>query len=69
MEFSRYKEVGEVLKEFQITYTEANFMGESEFYMSGYFREDVQDVMRDGVPNASEFSICENLIYPIRNCF
>ncbi|OCR01657.1 hypothetical protein BCD67_13595 [Oscillatoriales cyanobacterium USR001] len=65
MSFSSYKEIGAVLKEFQITYTEDNFMGEVEFSISDYFREDLQTVMQDGVPNASEFSICENLIYPV----
>jgi hypothetical protein len=65
MAFSSYKDIGSVLKKFQITYTEANFMGEIEFNISDYFREDLQTVMQDGVPNASEFSICENLIYPV----
>lgn len=65
MAFSNYKDIGTVLKEFQITYSEANFMGEFEFTISDYFREDLQTVMQDGVPSASEFSICENLIYPI----
>lgn len=65
MAFSSYKDIGSVLKEFQITYIEANFMDEVEFNISDYFREDLQTVMQDGVPNASEFSICENLIYPV----
>lgn len=65
MAFSNYKDISSVLKEFQITYTEANFMSEVEFIISDYFREDLQTVMQDGVPSASEFSICENLIYPI----
>jgi len=65
MAFSNDKDISSVLKEFQITYTEANFMEEIEFSISDYFREDLQTVMQDGVPNASEFSICENLIYPI----
>lgn len=65
MAFSSYKDIGSVLKEFQITYTEANFMSEVEFTLSDYFREDLQTVMQDGVPTASEFSICENLIYPV----
>lgn len=65
MAFSSYKDIGSVLKEFQITYTEANFTHEIELSISDYFREDLQIVMQDGVPNASEFSICENLIYPV----
>lgn len=65
MSFSNYKHIGLVLKEFQVTYTEANFMSEIPFHISDYFREDIETVLEDGVPNASEFSICENLIYPI----
>ncbi|AFZ22171.1 hypothetical protein [Allocoleopsis franciscana] len=65
MAFSNYKDIATVLKEFQITYTEANFIHKVEFSISDYFREDLETVMQDGVPSASEFSICENLIYPI----
>lgn len=65
MAFSSYKTIGEVLKAFQVTYTEANFMGEAEFHVSDYFREDLQTVMREGVVDNSEFAVCENLIYPV----
>jgi len=65
MAFSSYKTIGEVLKAFQVTYTELNFMDEAEFSVSDYFREDLQTVMREGVVNNSEFAICENLIYPV----
>lgn len=65
MSFSSYKSIGAVVKEFQITYTEGNFVGETEFSISDYFREDLQTMMRDGVVDNSEFAICENLIYPV----
>jgi len=65
MSFSSYKELSSVLQEFQITYTEVNFMGEIQFSVSDYFREDLEIIMQDAVPSASEFSICENLIYPV----
>ncbi|KAB8321186.1 hypothetical protein SD81_006830 [Tolypothrix campylonemoides VB511288] len=65
MAFSSYKTIGEVLKAFQVTYTESNFMNEAEFALSDYFREDLQTVMREGVVDNSEFAICENLIYPV----
>jgi hypothetical protein len=65
MSFSSYKDISSVLKEFQTTYIEANFISEVEFSISDYFREDLETVIQDGVPNASEFSICENLIYPV----
>ncbi|OUL24827.1 hypothetical protein BV378_17375 [Nostoc sp. RF31YmG] len=65
MAFSNYKTIGEVLKAFQVIYTEANFIGEVAFNISDYFREDLETMMRDGVVDNSEFAICENLIYPV----
>ena len=65
MPFSAYKTVGSVLKEFQITYTESNFILETEFHVSDYFREDLEFTMREGVVDNSEFAVCENLIYPV----
>ena len=65
MPFNTYKTISSVLKEFQITYTESNFIVETEFHVSDYFREDLEFTMREGVVDNSEFAICENLIYPI----
>jgi hypothetical protein len=65
MPFSAYKTVDAVVKEFQITYTQANFIIETEFNIPNYFREDLEIVMQDGAADCSEFAICENLIYPV----
>ncbi|MEA5518041.1 hypothetical protein [Limnoraphis robusta] len=65
MSFSSYKNISAVLKEFQITYTESNFIQEVEFPISDYFQEDLEIVMREGVVDNSEYAICENLIYPV----
>ncbi|MBD2384749.1 hypothetical protein [Cylindrospermum sp. FACHB-282] len=65
MAFSNYKTIGEVLKAFQVTYTEANFISEIAFTVSEYFREDLELMMRDAVVDNSEFAICENFIYPV----
>lgn len=65
MAFSSYKTIGEVLKFFQVKYSESNFLSEVEFHVSDYFREDLQTVMREGVVDNSEYAICENLIYPV----
>jgi hypothetical protein len=65
MAFSSYKNVGEVLKEFQVTYTEAKFVNEIPFHIPNYFRDDLDEVMEDGVVYNSEFAVCENLIYPV----
>jgi hypothetical protein len=59
-----FSTIGEVLKEFQVFYTEANFIVEIAFNVSNYFREDLELVMREGVVDNSD-AICENLIYPV----
>ncbi|MBF2064485.1 MAG: hypothetical protein IGS39_08695 [Calothrix sp. C42_A2020_038] len=65
MAFSDYKTIAEVLKEYQVTYTEANFIVETPFNISNYFREDLELMLRDAVVDCSEYAICENLIYPV----
>ena len=65
MPFSAYKTVDAVVKEFQITYTKSNFIVETKFPISDYFREDLEMVMQDGAADCSEYAICENLIYPV----
>lgn len=65
MSFSSYKSIGLVVKEFQVIYTESDFISETPFNIPDYFREDLQMVMREGVVDNSEFAICENLIYPV----
>lgn len=65
MPFSGYKTLGSVLQEFQIIYTESNFIVETFFHISEYFQEDLEFTMREGVVDNSEFAICENLIYPV----
>ncbi|NEP62470.1 MAG: hypothetical protein F6K31_37000 [Symploca sp. SIO2G7] len=63
--FSSFKSLSDTLKEFQITYTEDNFIQETPFTIPDYFRQDLQLMLEDGVVDSSEFAICENLIYPI----
>ncbi len=65
MLFSSYKNLSETLKEFQITYTEKNFIQAVPFEVSDYFRSDLRLMMEEGVVDNSEYAICENLIYPI----
>ncbi|MCU0544432.1 MAG: hypothetical protein MUE44_20030 [Oscillatoriaceae cyanobacterium Prado104] len=65
MAFSNYRTIGAVIKEFHLTYTEANFVIETAFRISDYFLEDLQIMMREGVVDNSEFAVCENLIYPV----
>jgi hypothetical protein len=65
MSFSNYKSLGETVKEFQITYTQANFITGVDFPVPESFREDLAFMMQESVVDNSEFAICENLIYPI----
>jgi hypothetical protein len=65
MPFSAYKTIGTVLKEFQITYSEENFIVETPFNISDYFREDLEIVRQDNAVNNSEYAICEFIIVPI----
>lgn len=65
MPFSAYKTIGAVLQEFQITYTESNFIIETGFNIPDYFRENLEIVRQDNVVDNSESAICEYLIVPI----
>lgn len=65
MPFSAYKTIAAVLKEFTITYIEANFIVETAFNIPDYFREDLEIVRQDNVVNNSEYAICEYIIVPI----
>jgi hypothetical protein len=65
MAFSNFQNVGEVLKEYQVTYTQANFLGDKSFNIPDYFLKNLEEVMQDGVVYNSEFAVCESLIYPV----
>lgn len=65
MSFNTYKSLSTVVKEFQIFYTEANFIVESQYNVNEHFRMDLELVLRKGMVRNSEAAICENLIYPI----
>ena len=65
MGFSAYKNISTVLKEYQITYNEANFIVEMEFHISDYFREHLEIIMEYNVVDNSEFAICEFIISPV----
>lgn len=65
MNFNNYRTIGEVVKEYQVTYTEANFIIETSFNIPDYFRDDLELMMNEAVIHNSEFAICENLIYPV----
>ena len=65
MPFSGFKSLGQTLKEFEVVYTEANFIDGVPFAVSDYFRQDLQLMMDEAVVDNSEYAICENLVYPV----
>mgnify|MGYP000305110010 CR=1 FL=1 len=65
MSYSEFKTIGVVLQQYQVYYTEANFVEPLDFAVSDYFRDDLHLMMREGMVDNSEFAICENLIYPV----
>ena len=65
MAFSTYKSARSVVQDFQITYTEADFITETAIAINDYFRQDLEEFVRDGVADNSESAICENMIAPI----
>lgn len=65
MAFSTYKSLRAVIKDFQIAYTEQNWLTPTAAPLSDYFREDLEGFIQDGVPNNSEYAICENYIAPL----
>ncbi|AFZ49137.1 hypothetical protein [Dactylococcopsis salina] len=65
MSFSQYKNFGKTVRDFQIIYTEANFVQEIPLIIPNYFREDLNLMQSEGIVDNSEAAICENLIYPI----
>lgn len=67
MSLSGCKRLSETLREFEVVYTDANFVEEIPFAVSDYFRQDLQLMMDDAVVDNSEYAICENLVYPIVN--
>ncbi len=65
MPFNTYKSVSQVVQEFQIVYTEADFVVESPVQVSESFRAELALVLQEGAIDTSEYAICEKFIYPI----
>ncbi|MDY6806103.1 MAG: hypothetical protein SXA11_20190 [Cyanobacteriota bacterium] len=65
MTFTYYKNLAMVLKAFELTYREKNFIIESKFPLNDYFKQRFEILLREGIVDNSEAAICENLIAPI----
>ncbi|NEO45163.1 MAG: hypothetical protein F6K55_13940 [Moorea sp. SIO4A3] len=65
MSFDSYKTIGEVLKEFTITATEANYILETDTVIREAFKEDLEFCLREFTVEESEYAICETIIFPL----
>lgn len=65
MPFSSYKNIRSVIKKFNLTYHENNYIIPQDLPISDYFRGEIEFSLRELVLENSELAICENLIYPI----
>ncbi len=65
MSFESYKNIGEVLKEFQIVYKEEDFLQPINFQIPEYIRAELEFSLQEVAIDNSEAAICETFIYPI----
>ena len=65
MPFTAYKKMGMVLKQFQISYHEENYVVVTPVTFSDYFQSELNLVRTELVIDNSEYAVCENLIYPL----
>lgn len=65
MSFDSYKNISEVLQEFQITAIEAEFIIESKIEVRSVFQEDLEFCLREFSFEESEYGVCEMIIFPI----
>lgn len=65
MSFDSYKTIGEVLQEFTITATEANYILETDTVIREAFKEDLEFCLREFTVDESESAICETIIFPL----
>jgi hypothetical protein len=65
MPFSSYATLGEVAKRYAVTCVRGDFVVPLQLPLADYFRAEIDFVQRRVPYKNSEWSICENLIYPI----
>jgi hypothetical protein len=65
MSFDSYRNIGEVLKEYNIISSEGNFIIETPINIREAFKEDLEFSLREFNFEDSEYAICEAVIFPI----
>ena len=65
MAFAEFKTIAAVLEKFRIKYQESDFISPTSFEISPAFLADFNFVREHIDIKVSEYSICENIIYPV----
>ncbi|MEQ9236626.1 hypothetical protein [Coleofasciculus sp. E2-BRE-01] len=65
MSFEFYKNIGEVLKEYEINSSETNCIIETEIDVRESFREDLEFCLRELTFEESDYAVCETIIFPV----
>ncbi|NET54837.1 MAG: hypothetical protein F6K47_01095 [Symploca sp. SIO2E6] len=65
MSFDSYKNVSEVLQEYNITSAEENYIVETAISIRDYFKEELAFSLREFVFEESEYAVCETIIFPV----
>lgn len=65
MPFNSYKTIEDVLKEFNITYLEDDYLSSRPFSISDYLLSELDFSIKEVVIENSEHAACETFIYPI----
>jgi hypothetical protein len=63
--FESYKNIGEVLKEYEIISSETNHIIETEIAVRESFREDLEFCLRELTFEESDYAVCETIIFPV----
>ncbi len=65
MSFESYKNISEVLKEYEITSSETNYIIGTEINIRESFRDDLEFCMQELTFEESEYAVCETIIFPV----
>jgi len=65
MSFTQYKTLSQVIQQFNLSYQEHDFIEPKALQVSQYLKEELRFNIKELVIDNSEYSLCENIIYPI----
>jgi hypothetical protein len=65
MSFESYKDIGEVLKEYEIASQEDRFILETNYKVRSEFQEDLEFCLSEFTFDKSEYAVCEAIVFPV----